>query len=254
MQAYYAKKESWFEGDRFILHPELYKKQIRGYVTEELPELLATYVRGQFRGSTEKITIVRIKEVCAAMIEENPNWWHSPNRKKIFLERFRLAYPKCCDGEKPTKSSEIKTAPPIPKGKKAKQHKSGCTVLLVLVLLGLVWAFNPFSSSSQTPKPTQPETSQPPQVKSEASDDPKQDVITQEPQPITTLENTALPITLVSTEEITLLDKTGKLTIIPTGAIITVESRGSIGTLTTRINGALFVGNEERFSGKVIQK
>jgi hypothetical protein len=37
------KKERWWEGDRFILHPDLYKKDIQFYLTRDLPELLATY-------------------------------------------------------------------------------------------------------------------------------------------------------------------------------------------------------------------
>ena len=98
MVSYYNKKNQWFEGDRFILFPEIFKKQIKKYLAVELPEIVATYVRGQFVGNTDRITIIKIKEVCAAMTEENPNWWHSNNRKKIFFERFKLVYPRCCDG------------------------------------------------------------------------------------------------------------------------------------------------------------
>jgi hypothetical protein len=105
LEKYSAKKAAWFEGDRFILEPLLYEKKIKFYLTGDLPKLLATYVRGQFTGSSEKITAARIKEVCTMMLEENPTWWHSSNRKHIFLERFKIAYPRCCDGTKPSRSS-----------------------------------------------------------------------------------------------------------------------------------------------------
>jgi hypothetical protein len=111
MVSYHNKQSQWFEGERFILFPEIFKKQIKNYLAVELPEIVATYVRGQFVGNTDRITMVKIKEVYATMMEENPNWWHSNNRKKIFFERFKSVYPRCCDGVKPVGQSNSASIP-----------------------------------------------------------------------------------------------------------------------------------------------
>ena len=71
------------------------------------------------------------------------------------------------------------------------------------------------------------------------------------PGTLATLEDTTLPALLVTSEEITLRNSTGKEVTIPTGTGINVTDRTTHGTLTMQIGGALFVGNESRISGKV---
>jgi hypothetical protein len=61
----------------------------------------------------------------------------------------------------------------------------------------------------------------------------------------------AFPITVTTTQPFTLLDKAGKETPIPLGSSIKVMSRGKLGSLAMEINGAIFVGNEERLLGKI---
>lgn len=51
------KSQRWWEGARFIIYPELYKDELNRFLIHDLPELLATYVRGQFTGSSEQITL-----------------------------------------------------------------------------------------------------------------------------------------------------------------------------------------------------
>ena len=72
-----------------------------------------------------------------------------------------------------------------------------------------------------------------------------------EPQILKTLEGVPLPRTVVVTESLNLLNERGKETAIPVGSIIKIEKRGEKGSLTCQIDGALFVGNELRFFGKV---
>jgi hypothetical protein len=69
-------------------------------------------------------------------------------------------------------------------------------------------------------------------------------------KPITSFGEYPLPFTLVSTEAINLLNAAGKEISIPTGSIINVEKRTQSGTLTTKVNGVMFVGHESRLIGK----
>jgi len=63
-------------------------------------------------------------------------------------------------------------------------------------------------------------------------------------------ESLILPATVVATDEISLLNNTGKETLIPSGSVIQITKRGDKGTLTMQINGSLFVGHESRLLGK----
>jgi hypothetical protein len=64
------------------------------------------------------------------------------------------------------------------------------------------------------------------------------------------MEGMTLPITITTTSEVVLRDKSGKEVILPTGTSIKVSTRSEHGTLSMDINGALFVGNESRITGK----
>lgn len=65
------------------------------------------------------------------------------------------------------------------------------------------------------------------------------------------LEGVTLPATLTVMKEFNLLNATGQETPIPVNALIKVTQRSGTGTLSMEINGAFFVGNESRLSGKV---
>lgn len=59
------------------------------------------------------------------------------------------------------------------------------------------------------------------------------------------------PATVVTTEEIKLLNSEGKETAIAADTPIKIAKRSELGTLTMDIGGELFVGNESRLLGKV---
>lgn len=66
-----------------------------------------------------------------------------------------------------------------------------------------------------------------------------------------TLAGAALPATLITTLEVTLLNAAGKEVPIQAGTGIRITERSAGGTLSMTINGATFVGNESRLAGKV---
>jgi hypothetical protein len=110
------RRSQWWGGDRFILYPELYASDLNRFLTEELPEQLANYVRRRFKGSTEQITLGKVREVISRLNSSSPNWWHTSQRNKFFLDHFSEAYPNCVDGENrlvPNKSAPIDTPPQI---------------------------------------------------------------------------------------------------------------------------------------------
>jgi hypothetical protein len=106
-------------------------------------------------------------------------------------------------------------------------------------------------SDSAPPKPARPEAKQ---TKPEAqATKPETEVAKPETEPsgILSLDGMVLPITLVTTAPITFLNAEGKETAIPAGSVIKIAKRSDKGTMTMQINGALYVGNEMRLSGKV---
>lgn len=64
-------------------------------------------------------------------------------------------------------------------------------------------------------------------------------------------EGSEFPVSVNTTQPLSLLNKDGKDTPIPPGSTIKIVSRAEKGTLTMEINGAVFVGNESRLAGKV---
>ena len=69
---------------------------------------------------------------------------------------------------------------------------------------------------------------------------------------LTSFGNVPLPATVTVIEPINLLNATGKETSFPPNTVIMIEKRSDSGTLTMKINGALFVGNEARLSKKTM--
>lgn len=67
---------------------------------------------------------------------------------------------------------------------------------------------------------------------------------------ISTFENNSLPLILITTDVFSLLDKSGKETVIPIGTKITIVKRRPQGTLEIYIDADLYVGNESRILGK----
>jgi hypothetical protein len=65
------------------------------------------------------------------------------------------------------------------------------------------------------------------------------------------LEGVSLPVTLSVVEPVSLLNAAGKEGVFPVNSVIKVTKRTERGTLSLEINGAIFVGNESRLSGKV---
>ena len=139
--AFEAKLTRWYEGDRFILYPELFIKQRPSFIEHNLPEILAKYVRGQFTGSSEKITKQKISDVTAIMLKENPDWWINSERKKIFLNRFAEIHPGCCDGRK--KVTTKSQPPPLRKDINHK-NKKGC-VIFILPIIAVYFLFKIFA-------------------------------------------------------------------------------------------------------------
>ena len=72
-----------------------------------------------------------------------------------------------------------------------------------------------------------------------------------EPQGLASLEKMELPLSVVTIEPFSLLNKIAKETPILTGTVIKITNRSKTGTLTAEINGELFVGNEDRLLGKI---
>ena len=65
------------------------------------------------------------------------------------------------------------------------------------------------------------------------------------------LEGVSIPVLLVATEDVALLDQFGKETTLKAGAILKVQDRKARGTLSIESNNVVYVGNESRILGKV---
>jgi len=152
------KIDKWYNFDRLKLHPDIFQYAIKDFLINELPEALATYVRGQFKGSTEKITAAKIKSTLNNVLQENPNFWYDDDFKEIFLDRFSVDYPLSCDGSKqiiktvdktPTAASAkaLQAQPSKPSKIKGngnkKNEKLGVKSLigLVVIIIFIYWLF-----------------------------------------------------------------------------------------------------------------
>jgi len=67
---------------------------------------------------------------------------------------------------------------------------------------------------------------------------------------VSSLENVSLPVTVITTEAITLLNEAGIETPISAQTTIKILERAKRGSLNMKIGGMTFVGNESRLAGK----
>jgi hypothetical protein len=96
-----SHQDNWHE-QRLILYPDLYADELKYHLTNHLPDLLHTYVRGQVVGASERLTKSKIRDIVNALTGENARWWHESDYQAVFWERLKQKYPKCCDGHPPT--------------------------------------------------------------------------------------------------------------------------------------------------------
>jgi hypothetical protein len=68
---------------------------------------------------------------------------------------------------------------------------------------------------------------------------------------LNSLENIPLPVIVIVTDPIELLDASGKDVPIAVNTVIKIEKRAPLGTLTMKINNAIYAGNESRLINKV---
>jgi len=131
--------EKWFNHDRFILYPELFKTHISKYLREELPNNVATYVRGMFTGNSEKITKQKITDTLNNLKSENPNWWHNPEWKRVFLERFSVMYPKSVDGRRRESTASIHPGSPPTLTKGNRKNGAQDKVITINLFTVIFW-------------------------------------------------------------------------------------------------------------------
>ena len=246
--------------DRLYLYPNLFKSDLAG----ELATEFQTYISGQHTGSSERLTFGKISEVVHSMLDDDLGWWLNPNRKRIFHERFRQRYPKCCDGRKPDLATpkqpsvnQRKIASPKRKSGKSKSSGFGGFLLVVLLIYGCVKGCRSLAHSNKETQSTKMESKQEnmtaagqslqlPLIENKVGEEsaPKQKILD-------SFEGIPLPCSVVTLEKIILLNAAGAETSFPPNTIIMIEKRTDSGTLTMKINGALFVGNETRLAKKI---
>lgn len=98
-------------------------------------------------------------------------------------------------------------------------------------------------------KTKEPEGDSTPDIPSETPTQPETPAIP-EVRDIESLEGVSLPVTLDVTIPFSLMNAAGKETPIPADTSVLVEKRSPSGTLTMRIGGKVFVGNESRLARK----
>lgn len=158
-------------------------------------------------------------------------------------------------------------------GRRSKSGSLGGLLLILVLLIVAGVSVNKLNPAEQVPPPnskpliSNAATNNPSRLADVAyvdplktTDPPVETVISTEPESATkhsrpeilaSLEGIALPAVIVTTEEVTLRNSTGKEVALPKETNIKVTSRSTLGTLSMEIKGNLFVGNESRISGKV---
>ncbi|MBI4662900.1 MAG: hypothetical protein HY735_29160 [Verrucomicrobia bacterium] len=133
------RQSDWIT-DRFILYPDLYASEIQRMLEDELPQMLHAYVRSRVVGASEKLTKAKIKQVIAALTQENAQWWQAKNKKDVFFVRLTSTFPSCVDGRSPEKKPVPRK--PIESAVIGPAKGSGCLIMLcafiavaVLILL-----------------------------------------------------------------------------------------------------------------------
>jgi hypothetical protein len=107
-------------------------------------------------------------------------------------------------------------------------------------------SINPETPAPKADSPTTAERPETPKL-APNSDSPMPPV---DPAIVSSLESTPLPVMVITTEIISLLNETGKETQIPAQTTIRVLERANLGSLEMEIGGKTFVGNESRLTGK----
>ena len=100
---------------------------------------MATYVRGQFTGSSGRITKAKVIETVASLNEGSPNWWHSKQRKQVFLRRFAEMFPDCVDGKQKERKDSPSAESQYPKKQKKVIKINLFYVLLILIVALILW-------------------------------------------------------------------------------------------------------------------
>lgn len=78
------KKNEWHT-DRFLLHPQLFAAEFEVYYHSELPDILANHVRSQAPEAARYLTPPNIRATMDSLSAQNPSWWRSPRRQRLFL-------------------------------------------------------------------------------------------------------------------------------------------------------------------------
>jgi hypothetical protein len=258
--------------DRLVLYPELYARELREFLKDELPKELYTYVRGQFIGNSVRLTKDKLDRVYALLNNENPNWWHDGTRKKVFLDKLSQQYPGCCDGQR--KSTNPAAQPDNPTGRgaqraiKAKRRPGVFFWLVLIIIATAVWKLvtteltkpskspNPLGLKEPSEQSTQQKSEDISHVEQSRIVTPQVSPLSKAPQKVvdpsivTTIENLPLPLKVVTSESISLLNEAGKETEVAANTTILILSRGKLGSLAMKINGKDFVGNESRLANK----
>ncbi len=107
----------------------------------------------------------------------------------------------------------------------------------------------PINSELPAPESDPPKTAGKPDSLKPApiTDSPKPRV---DPSIVGTLESTPLPVTVITTEAISLLNEAGKETPLPAQTTIRILERARLGSLNMEIGGKTFVGNDSVLAGK----
>lgn len=96
------KRRAW-EIERYILHPDLYAREIQRHresILEEQAEILHAFVRSKLKEGSEKLTKFKIKMTIEKLQDECADWWALDNNKYIFFRKLEELFPSCVDGDK----------------------------------------------------------------------------------------------------------------------------------------------------------
>lgn len=138
---YVKRSDAWWNGLRIILHPELFKWELKQLIEDELPEKMAGYVRRRSKNPTEKITKAKIVATIQELNAENPQWWSIDAREELFFYKFSTMYPNCVDGQTTLigKPQRTLTAPPSPHQVSTQKRVIEINALHVIIIVLLLF-------------------------------------------------------------------------------------------------------------------
>jgi hypothetical protein len=139
---FHMKIDKFNRYEKIKLHPEIYKSDTQDHIKYDLKPKITTYVRKQFKGSTQNITMEKIEDSLWHLLRESPAFWHDDgNFKKIFLERFARDYPLCCDGDPVNmlvESTRKSISAPVPPSQKAPKKNNNSSKKKILSTRDLI--------------------------------------------------------------------------------------------------------------------